>query len=217
MVREKLTFEQGVTKANGKPYYRTWTGQKFFPTAPTADMINYWDICHSLSIVRRFHGHTDVGVSVGNHTLFMLEAAVAAKVEIQMLRVIWAHDSPEAYYNDLASPLKHAVEMIGYRELEHQCETIIFKMLGIGLYNVMELKKWDLASLAAEVRSFSSGNWHLQIKENKIIPYKLKLKTDKQVEKELLKWFKRLFPSHWLGASHDAYLSRCVGPRVRCE
>lgn len=228
VARNNLTFEKGVTKSNGKPYFRTWLGIKFFPIEPTAAMISYWDMCHALSIVRRYHGHTDVGVSVGNHTLFMLEAAldsvkilklnsVKAEAHLNLLRAIFLHDCSEAYYNDLASPLKHAVAMAGYRRLENRCQEIIFEKFSVIEYNKEDLKKWDLASLAAEVRSFTSGDWHLQIKENNLIKKKLKIKTDRQVEKELLKWFKKLFPSHWLGVSEDAFARSLVRDAGCCE
>lgn len=199
-----LTFEKGITKENGRPYYRTWMGVHFFPLDVNHHMINYWDICHGLSIIRRYHGHLDVGVSTGNHTLFMLEAAPK-----WMHRAIFLHDAAESYYNDLASPLKHS--LIKYCKLEDRCSEIIHeKYMGNDRFgiNLRELKKWDLASLAAEVRSFSKADWWKQIPEKVFIKKKLKLRTDKQVEKELLKHFRRLFPQHWLGASYEAFLSR---------
>lgn len=80
---------------------QTYTGRKFYPTAPRVDDIDPIDIAHALSLLCRYNGHVARFYSVAEHCV-LLSHAVAPEY------ALWAllHDATEAYVGDMVRPLK---------------------------------------------------------------------------------------------------------------
>jgi len=91
----------------------TYSGRKFYPTAPRAEDVSVRDVAHALSMLCRFTGHCHRFYSVAEHSVLVSQLVPAQ-------HALWAllHDAAEAYVNDLARPLKHDPLLAGYREAE---------------------------------------------------------------------------------------------------
>jgi hypothetical protein len=154
-----MKFHAGITvDDNYRPYFSTWTGIKFFPGNATIDMIDIRDIAHALSIVRRYGGHTNKGLSSGQHSL-LVSKYMPQPYKLRGL----LHDASDAYVSDIVAPLKHLPSMLQFRIFENDIQNLIYKKYK--LLPIMtseeneELKKWDLAALAAEARCLTNHNW----------------------------------------------------------
>lgn len=92
-------------------WMQTYTGRKFYPTAPEPEDIDPTDIAHALSMLCRYNGHVDRFYSVAEHCVH-LSNYVAPE------HALWAllHDATEAYVGDMVRPLK--VQIPEYVEVE---------------------------------------------------------------------------------------------------
>lgn len=79
----------------------TSTGKRFDLLEPDADMIDPWDICHSLAHLCRFNGHTREFYSVAQHSCIVAELVPEEHKLAALL-----HDATEAYLGDITRPLK---------------------------------------------------------------------------------------------------------------
>jgi uncharacterized protein len=89
----------------------TRTARRFDLAAPTPGMVCIEDIAWHLSMINRFCGATVRPYSVAEHCLLVteiLERSIAP-TDHSMLRAALLHDAPEAYTNDLSSPMKQRV------------------------------------------------------------------------------------------------------------
>lgn len=79
----------------------THTGRYVWPLDPWPEDIVLEDIAHSLAIVNRWGGHTDVPYSVAQHSVL-----VASYVDKE--NALWGllHEASEAYLSDIVSPAK---------------------------------------------------------------------------------------------------------------
>lgn len=90
-----------------EPYnINTYTGKHFDLRDPTPEMVDLQDISHCLSMICRFTGHVEKFYSVAQHCLFMVAAAKRRDLSIETQMQCLLHDAPEAYVNDLSSPLR---------------------------------------------------------------------------------------------------------------
>jgi len=188
----ELTFEKGVTRLNGKPYFMTYPSKvRFFPCNPTLEMINLPDMAHSLSIVRRFGGHTRKGISSGIHSLLVSKFAPP---HLKFRAIL--HDGSDAYCGDMVSPLKHHTSMEMFRHYENQIQSLIYEKFGLNPImtdeEAAELKLYDLAALAEESR-VGDHDWYTQIPERKYITENLIILEDEDVERLYLREFDRLY------------------------
>lgn len=120
---------------NDRPWTLTASGIKLYYLNPTAEMINLNDICHSLGNICRFTGATGQFYSVAQHSLMVgtlvkeaLEkegAPYTAEFFDQVLAAL-LHDAAEAYVNDIASPLKLAING-RYSEVEQGLIDCVFE------------------------------------------------------------------------------------------
>lgn len=131
--------------------YNGWTltHQKIFfqYLNPTAETIDIEDIAHALSQICRFTGHTSKFYSVAQHSV-MVSRYVSEKNRL------WAllHDAPEAYINDLASPLKRIIKG-KYATIEKTIMEGICKKFGLPPREPDEVKFWDRALTVNELWS----------------------------------------------------------------
>ncbi len=94
----------------------TFTGVPFVPWDPDPDLVNLTDIAHALSHQNRWNGHTQIPVSVAEHSLNVLRFVERNESDIEVKRKALLHDATEAYIPDLCSPVKH--RMPQFMELE---------------------------------------------------------------------------------------------------
>ena len=90
-------------------WMQTFSGKKYYPTAPRPGDVRLVDIAHHLSLTNRFNGATKFPWSVAAHALLVSSIAesIAPRGECWMA-ALWGlhHDSHEAYLGDLITPVK---------------------------------------------------------------------------------------------------------------
>lgn len=79
----------------------THSGNKFWPTNPSINDLDIYDIAHSLSMQCRYNGHTNRFYSVAEHSV-LVARALPPKLALWGL----LHDAAEAYVGDMVRPLK---------------------------------------------------------------------------------------------------------------
>lgn len=132
----------------------TFSGQDYLPTQMVPEVVHVEDIAHSLSLVCRFGGHTQVHYSVAQHSLLVARILEyrGAPVEAQLAGLL--HDAHEAYIGDVTTPVKTALGAV-WRDLEHDVEIVVRQALGVAqaLVDWEDLVKHaDLVALATERR-----------------------------------------------------------------
>lgn len=105
-------------------WMQTYTGRKFYPTAPTVEDIDPIDIAHALSLLCRYNGHVTQFYSVAEHCVLMSHAVAPE-------HALWAllHDATEAYVGDMVRPLK--LQLPEYREVEDHLMVVIADRFGL--------------------------------------------------------------------------------------
>jgi uncharacterized protein len=106
---------------------RTFTGRYVNPLELDPSDIDIRDIAHHLSIINRYTGASPEPYSVAQHSVLGAHYFGSRKMKLAFL----LHDSAEAYFNDLASPVKHDPRMKWYRDLEHQTTEMIYQVFGL--------------------------------------------------------------------------------------
>jgi hypothetical protein len=92
---------------------RTFSGLLFDVLNPDPADIRIEDVAHHLSNICRFTGGTRFHYSVGQHSLIG-----SYLVPKEHARCFLLHDTPEAYINDMARPVKYLEGMGLYRDTE---------------------------------------------------------------------------------------------------
>lgn len=127
-------------------WIQTYSGEPFWPFDPRVDEIRLEDIAHALSNQCRFSGHTRQFYSVAQHSVL-----VSLEVRRDLARQALMHDASEAYLVDLPKPLKnHGVLGWEYRRCEERLMKVIAERFNLGWPLDPEVKRADLALLAAE-------------------------------------------------------------------
>lgn len=115
---------------------RTYTGRYVNPVALRARDICIEDIAHHLSNICRYTGACPKFYSVAQHSVLVCDALLQghvpwiARMQPSGLAGL-LHDAGEAYFNDLASPVKHDPRMKWYRDLEHETTKLIYCVFGL--------------------------------------------------------------------------------------
>lgn len=115
---------------------RTFTGRYVNPLELHPSDIDIRDIAHHLSIINRYTGASPEPFSVAQHSVLGTSYFVALEMKLAFL----LHDAAEAYFNDLASPVKHDPRMKWYCDLEHNAAEMIFRVFGLSP-SLLELTK----------------------------------------------------------------------------
>lgn len=84
----------------------TASGREFFPFAPRRADVDPDDLAHALSMKCRFTGHTAFHYSVAQHCWAASELAASRGLPRDTQRWALIHDATEAYFPDVASPIK---------------------------------------------------------------------------------------------------------------
>jgi len=133
---------------------RTFTGKYVNPFAMRAADLDIRDIAHSLSIIKRYTGHTPVGYSVAQHSVWVSRQFADRELALAGL----LHDAAEAYLNDLASPVKHSPALAGYVAGMERLERLLFATFGLDWKLMAAVKPADNAAFKLEVKSFWEPN-----------------------------------------------------------
>ena len=123
------------------------------------------DIAHQLALINRFHGATNRPYSVAEHSLLVAEIARRAGATPIVQLAALMHDAHEAYCNDLASPVKAAVNSHGLGhttpwaafERDHALTVLrSFGLLTAYQAHRADIHHWDLIALATERRDLTA-------------------------------------------------------------
>ena len=89
-------------------WMQTFSGRRFWALEPRAEDVAVEDVCHALSLLCRYGGHSSVFYSVAEHCVL-----VGQKVGIHGL----LHDAGEAYLLDIPRPVKQLIPEYKVAEL----------------------------------------------------------------------------------------------------
>jgi 5'-deoxynucleotidase YfbR-like HD superfamily hydrolase len=120
-------------------WMQTFTGRRFYPLTPRPEDIDPIDIAHALSMLCRYNGHIDRFYSVAEHCVLMSSYLWAWAVDqgwdwdrvrgVALEALL--HDASESYVGDMVRPLKHANELIAYRQAEDRVSAAVWMRFGL--------------------------------------------------------------------------------------
>jgi len=106
-------------------YITTYTKKHINPKNGNPDDIDYQDIAHSLSLQCRANGHFPRFYSVAQHCLDCMREAKARCLSKRLQFAALIHDSAEAYFGDIPSPVKNTFPDI--LDFEDKLLEVIYK------------------------------------------------------------------------------------------
>lgn len=112
------------------------TGRLVDPFNPTIEDVIPHAFIHSISILNRFTGQSAYPYSVGQHTLNLIRLS-----PMHLKRAALVHDWSEAWFNDLASPVKK--EFPDYKYHEKKAEAFITGVMGVSHADLEEFDPFD--------------------------------------------------------------------------
>lgn len=122
---------------------RIVTGDLIDPFDPKPEDIKPHAFIHSISLLNRFTGNSAWPYSVGMHTLALMDY-----VPVHLKRAALVHDWSEAWFNDLASPVKF--ECHSYKTAEKRAGLFIADVMGVSPRELEELDIYDKRIYADE-------------------------------------------------------------------
>lgn len=126
-------------------------GGKYIELArPSAKVIDWPFIAHSLGGINRWLHHTNKPFTVLVHSLNVYARACELTPDLQVRKAALIHDAHEALTGDIASPIKRLVPE--FREFEDGWQRATFKAAGLRakLMSSAVVHRADLEVLAAE-------------------------------------------------------------------
>lgn len=178
----------------------TYTGKAIYPLSPDPELIDIYDIAHSLANQCRFTGHTREFYSTAQHA-YLVSTIVPKE------HALWGllHDGSETYISDIASPIKRSAEFGDYyKEFEDRLTEAIATRFGLPYPMPDDIKIADKMMLRAEQRDLmpndpSEGEQYPE----RIVPWKpyeseqMFLKRYAELTKEVIVIPKRATTSLW--------------------
>lgn len=130
-------------------YILTRSGRQFHYDHPTVDSVHIDDVAHALAHVNRFTGHTRYAFSVAQHCVAVSHMLEAQGHPLDIVMAGLLHDAHEAYFGDVATPLKR---FLGIADKEKLIQVVVLEALGstLDLANAPAVKLADLTALAVE-------------------------------------------------------------------
>lgn len=120
------------------PRIRTGSGRLVDPFNLSVNDIEPLSIMKALCQISRFTGHGKYPYTVGQHTTIL-----TCIVPPHLRRAALVHDWAEAWFNDLASPIKHRPEMKFYRDAEHKAGLFVAECMNVTIGELQELDMYD--------------------------------------------------------------------------
>lgn len=157
---EEFILSATRAQQDGRDTIRTHTGRYVRPLAMNFDDIILEDIVHHLSNICRYTGACPGFYSVAQHSVMVMKHVRRRHPhDLQLQRLALLHDAPEAYINDMASPVKHTPQFKFYRDIDDSLSfRVAQKLLGLDLnsfeYLWKRVKMADDATFHRETRVF---------------------------------------------------------------
>jgi hypothetical protein len=138
-----------------RPTIATAAGVEFSPFNPNSDDILLSDIALALANKCRFTGHTKWHYSVAQHSVYAYWMAKTRGHSEEIQKWALLHDATEAYFPDVASPLKPMLyvrvnedsligtDMIPFKVVENRLAACIMKRFGLPPVEPHEVKVID--------------------------------------------------------------------------
>ncbi len=120
---------------------------RIWPLEPDPRRIHIEDIAHALSNLCRYTGHVSDFYSVAEHCVRLCDYGPEDLKDWLLL-----HDASEAYFNDLAAPVKHQPELDKYREGEARMMRAVCDRFDLDPVEPENVKILDLAIRINEMR-----------------------------------------------------------------
>lgn len=114
----------------------TYTGKMVDPFDLQKEDVDILDITQALSLICRFTGHVNRFYSVAEHSIHVFNwvkdrsKSLNDKELSTRLLTALLHDAGEAYFNDLAAPVKHSDDLKNYAIAENIAGNLILDWLG---------------------------------------------------------------------------------------
>ena len=151
-----------------QPWSQTFTGLKFWLTAPQPDTICIEDIAHSLSMICRYNGHTKTHYSVAQHSVIVSELLPDNLALSGLL-----HDAAEAYIGDQTKPYKDLVETRFSLSIEYGITLAIYEKFRAWPVHDPKIKEADEIVLRAEALQVLAHppieDWHIDLPKKEIL------------------------------------------------
>jgi hypothetical protein len=139
----------------------THTGRMVDPFNLRHEDIDIEDIAHALSHICRFTGHCSSHYSVAEHSVMVSELVPPEHALAGLM-----HDAVEAYIGDIATPIKHRMEVNGepIRDVEDRQFEVVADVFGLTLPLDPCVKAADKKAFFWEMETvmcgLSAGNVH---------------------------------------------------------
>ena len=133
---------------------RTFTGLYVNPLQLRPEDIDYRDLAHHLSLICRYTGACPEHYSVAQHSVYVAQAMKKRYGDAEAALAGLLHDAEEAYFNDIASPVKHDPRMAWYCELADEARRMIFEKYGVDEHWYKKTKVYDDQCFKDEVASW---------------------------------------------------------------
>ena len=167
------------------PWIMTYTGIHFYFLDPYPDEICIEDIAHALSMQCRFGGHSRNFYSVAEHSYYVSMFSPWGYKKAGLL-----HDASEAYLVDIPRPIKHSVNMSGYRAIEDKLQKTIDHKFSVDSKTV---KQWDREVFSHEVLALMKHpEQYANVPELKISPIHISGWLPNYAEEMFLERYKEL-------------------------
>lgn len=140
------------------------SGRYVNPFKMRASDIDISDIAHHLSLVNRYTGGSPFPYSVAAHSVWVSNQFGDRDLALAGL----LHDAAEAYFNDMASPVKHNPAMAGYVQGITVAEKLIFATFGLDWSLMARTKEMDELAFKYEVKTFYESDtlkWYERVPE----------------------------------------------------
>lgn len=131
---------------------QTYTGRKVWPLRMWPGDFDLHDIAHALSLKCRFGGHCISFYSVAEHSVRIAGVLRGQGEVVKVKRWGLMHDAVEAYLGDVASPVKRAPELDGYRLAEEYDLKMLAERYALGWPIPAAVHVADLRMLMTEAR-----------------------------------------------------------------
>lgn len=111
-------------------WIQTYTGLRFYPWAPTVEMIRIEDMAHAVSFINRWTGATRFPISVAYHMRLVWRLATLLfpdRRDVQQWAVV--HDCAEGYICDIARPIRRNIPE--FEQLDENVTRVIGEFFGL--------------------------------------------------------------------------------------
>ncbi|MBU6428782.1 MAG: phosphohydrolase [Cyanobacteria bacterium REEB65] len=138
---------------------QTFTGLLFDPLNPRPELIQIEDIAHALSLGGRFTNHTRRAYSIAEHSIRVADECPAA---LRLEAIL--HDASEAYWPDIARPIKYHPAFDEYRRIEAGIEMAVAERFDLCYPLPMPVKEVDnlMAWAEADALMRHGSSWWTQ-------------------------------------------------------